>query len=126
MVLLLNVLTAMNFLQPFIYWISLCISTASFSVQINGELSGYFQSSRGLRQGCALSLYLFVIVMDVLSKLLDKAASMQKFDYHPQCKQLELTHLSFADDLMVLTDGKVRSVDGIVNFFDAFAKASGL
>ncbi|XP_048605573.1 secreted RxLR effector protein 78-like [Brassica napus] len=73
---LLNILSAMNFPQQFIHWISLCIST-SFSVQINGELYGYFQSTRGLRQGCSLSPYLFVIVMDVLSKLLDKAASVQ-------------------------------------------------
>lgn len=64
--------------------------------------------------------------MDVLSKLLDKAASIQKFGYHPRCKNLSLTHLAFADDLMVLSDGKVRSVEGIVAVFDQFAKYSGL
>lgn len=123
---LLNVLNSLNFPQQFIHWITLCISTASFSVQINGELSGYFQIIRGLRQGCSLSPYLFVIVMDVLSKLLDKAASARQFGYHPQCKSLGLTHLGFADDLMVLSDGKVRSVEGILAVFEFFAKASGL
>ncbi|KAG7563869.1 Reverse transcriptase zinc-binding domain [Arabidopsis suecica] len=121
-----NVLTALNFPQEFIHWITLCITTASFSVQVNGELAGYFQSSRGLRQGCALSPYLFVISMDVLSKMLDKAAGAQKFGYHPRCKSMGLTHLSFADDLMVLSDGKVRSLEGIVEVFDEFAKRSGL
>lgn len=90
---LLNTLSAMNFPHQFIHWISLCISTPSFSVQVNGELSGYFQSKRGLRQGCSLSPYLFVIVMDVLSKLLDKAAHAQNFGYHPRCKGLSLTHV---------------------------------
>lgn len=123
---LLNVLAALNFPQQFIHWISLCISTASFSVQINGELSGYFQSTRGLRQGCALSPYLFVIVMDVLSKLLDKAASARQFGYHPRCKNMGLTHLASADDFMVLSDGRVDSVEGIVAVFDDFAKASRL
>ena len=122
----LNVLRAMNFPQQFIHWIALCITTPSFSVQVNGELTGYFQSSRGLRQGCSLSPYLFVIVMDVLSKLLDKAASVRSIGYHPRCQNLGLTHLMFADDLMMVTDGKVRSMEGIVEVFEKFAKISGL
>ncbi|KAG7579308.1 Reverse transcriptase domain [Arabidopsis thaliana x Arabidopsis arenosa] len=121
-----NVLAAMDFPPEFVHWIMLCITTASFSVQVNGELAGFFQSSRGLRQGCSLSPYLFVICMDVLSRMLDKAAAARQFGYHPKCKTLGLTHLSFADDIMVLSDGKVRSIEGIVTVFDEFAKKSGL
>ncbi|KAL1197767.1 putative ribonuclease H protein [Cardamine amara subsp. amara] len=116
----------MNFPMEFIHWITLCITTASFSVQVNGELAGYFKSERGLRQGCSLSPYLFVISMDVLSKMLDKAAGVREFGYHPRCKNIGLTHLSFADDIMVLTDGKVRSMEGIVHVFDVFSQRSGL
>ena len=121
-----KVLEAMEFPTHFIHWIMLCVTTASFSVQVNGELAGYFNSARGLRQGCSLSPYLFVVSMDVLSKLLDTAAGMRKFGYHPRCKKSGLTHLSFADDLMVLSDGKVRSIEGIVEVFDVFARCSGL
>ncbi|XP_010423438.1 PREDICTED: uncharacterized protein LOC104708540 [Camelina sativa] len=99
---------------------------ASFSVQVNGELAGYFRSARGLRQGCSLLPYLFVICMDVLSKMLDKATASQDIGYHPRCKNLRLTHLCFADNLMILSDGKVRSVDGIVQVLNIFAKRSGL
>lgn len=74
-VFLLSVLAALNFPEKFIVWIKKCIELASFSVQVNGELAGYFNSKRGLRQGCSLSRYLFVICMQVLSKLLDKAAA---------------------------------------------------
>ena len=121
-----NVLLTLDFPQEFVHWIMLCVTTASFSVQVNGELAGFFNSSRGLRQGCSLSPYLFVIVMDVLSKQLDRAAGLQQFGYHPKCKKLGLTHISFADDIMVLSDGKVRSLEGIVSVFDSFAKQSGL
>ncbi|KAG7536840.1 Ferric reductase NAD binding domain [Arabidopsis suecica] len=69
---------------------------------------------------------LFVICMDVLSKMLDLAAEEKNFGYHPRCKNLGLTHLSFADDLMVLSDGRVRSVEGIIEVFKEFAKCSGL
>lgn len=121
-----KVLSGLNFPPTFIHWIMLCVTTASFSVHVNGELVGYFRSSRGLRQGCSLSPYLFVISMDILSKMLDKAADARQFGYHPRCKNLGLTHLSFADDIMVLSDGKVRSVEGIVSVFDEFARCSGL
>lgn len=73
----------MQFPPEFIHWITLCVMTASFLVQVNGELAGYFSIKRGLRQGCALSPYLFVISMNVLSKLSDKVAMERRVGYHP-------------------------------------------
>lgn len=84
---LLNILSALNFPEKFVHWIRLCISTASFSVQVSGELAGYFGSQRGLRQGCSLSPYLFVICMNILSKLIDKTAISRNFGYHPKSLQ---------------------------------------
>lgn len=77
MVIIIKTLEALDFPTTFIKWIQLCITTASFSVQVNGELVGFFDSKRGLRQGCALSPYLFVICMNLLSHLIDKAAVNQ-------------------------------------------------
>lgn len=66
-------LRALGFPLRFIHWIKLCITSPSFSVQVNGDLAGYFQSSRGLRQGCPISPYLFVLCMNVLSRKMDSA-----------------------------------------------------
>ena len=41
----------------------------------------------------------------LLSKLLDSAATHGVFSYHPKCKKIQLTHLSFADDLLILLKG---------------------
>ncbi|WZZ59978.1 hypothetical protein YC2023_060085 [Brassica napus] len=123
---LMNTLKAMEFPGKFIHWISLCVTTASFSVQVNGVLAGYFQSRRGLRHGCSLSPYLFVICMNVLSKMLDEAALKGLIGYHPKCKNIEITHLCFADDLMVFAEGNKRSVEGVLKVFEEFDKMSGL
>lgn len=58
--------------------------------------------------------------------MLDRAAVQKKFGYHPYCQDLQLTHLSFADDLLIFSDGRKRSVDGILDIFKSFAEASGL
>lgn len=121
------VLAALNFPEKFIVWIKKCKELASFSIQVNGgELTGYFNSKRDMRQLCSLSPYLFVICMQVLSKLLDKAAAEKRNGYHPYRKELSLTHICFADDVLVFSYGKKRSIEGTMVMFQEFEKMSGV
>ena len=52
-------------------WIEWCILTARFSILVNGTLEGFFNSSRGIRQGDLLSPLLFVLVMEALSRMVN-------------------------------------------------------
>lgn len=77
----------------------MCISTASFSVVVNGELEGFFPSTRGIRQGFSLSPYIFVIVQNVLSRLLNTAVYAGNIGRHARCDHVLVSHLGFADDI---------------------------
>ena len=56
-------------------WIEFCISTVKFSVLINGSPAGFFHSSRGICQGDLLTPLLFVIFMEGLSRMINRAVS---------------------------------------------------
>lgn len=112
--------------ESLIRWIEACVCSAIFSLGFNGSSYGYFRGSRGLRQGDPLSPYLFVLAMNCLSNSLNKAAKEGKFNYHSKCKRTELTHLSFADDLLIFSDGSPRSVNNILEVLRDFEARSGL
>ncbi|XP_038992288.1 uncharacterized protein LOC120115741 [Hibiscus syriacus] len=64
--------------------------------------------------------------MNVLSSLLDVASRINVFRFHPKCKKIPLTHLCFADDLLLFYHGSLDSVVGVVSFLDKFYEISGL
>ena len=123
---ILAILKAINFPDKFISWISQCITTPQFSVSVNGVTSGYFQSSCGLRQGDPISPYLFVLAMEVFSRLMSSSFAAGFIKHHPKTKDLDISHLMFADDVMVFFDGSFSSLCGIAEALDTFASWSGL
>lgn len=64
--------------------------------------------------------------MNVLSHKLDIGVLEKKFTFHPRCQSISLTHLCFADDLMVFVEGSKKSIEGALSVFEGFAKWSGL
>lgn len=119
-------LRALAIPQSYIRLIQECLSTASFSVSVNGESSGFFQSTNGIRQGYLLSPYLFVLAMECLSCLLLSCYESGVIGYHPRTEYLKISHLMFADDVMVFFDGTCNNLHGIAECLDDFTSWSGL
>ena len=87
-------------------WIMYCISTVKFSILLNGSPSNFFGSSRGIQQGDPLSPFLFDIVIEALSCMLDVAASTGQFSGFSAGSMantsLMVSHHLFANDTYIL------------------------
>jgi hypothetical protein len=82
---------------------------------------------RDFRQGDPLSPYLFVLSMEVLSSILAECVVKKEgFGYHHHCSKVGLTHLCFADDLLIFSEASVRFVSAIQKVLSEFESLSGL
>lgn len=86
----------------------------------------FFSSKRGVRQGDHMPPYVFVLGVEYLTRLLKNKHYHPQFKFHPKCKSLKLTHVAFADDMMVICHADRHSPLLLKAGFDKFAEASGL
>ena len=112
-----------------IKWVDLmmeCITTVTYSILINGELSHIIHPSRGLRQGDHLSPYLFLLCTEGLHGLLAKAAASGEIRGISICRGgPRLTHLFFADDNLLFCRASVQECMHIQDLLSTYEDASG-
>ncbi|KAL2237527.1 UNVERIFIED_CONTAM: Retrovirus-related Pol polyprotein from type-1 retrotransposable element R2 [Sesamum indicum] len=99
----------------FLLAIEECVTTAAFSIGLNGNPHGFFAGARGLRQGDPLSPYLFVLVMEDL-----------QFSYLWKCELAKAFQMGFADDLLLFCRADLNSLGTLKRGLDRFAEWSGL
>ena len=105
---LMKVMQKMGFGLKWMGWMWRCISTAKFSILVNGVSASFFSSTKGLRQGDPLSPYLFVMGMEVLSVLIRRAVDggfLSGCRIWGRRTEMNISHLLFADDTVVFCVG---------------------
>jgi hypothetical protein len=125
---LLYLLRRCGFGEKWCSWIEHCISSARFSVLVNGVPSGFFGSSRGVRQGDPLSPFLFVLVMEAFSRMLgaftDRGLISGFSVGTREPDRVTVSHLLFADDTLVFCGAnasQIRHLGALLVCFEAVA-----
>jgi hypothetical protein len=120
------ILHSAGFGDLFINWIMSCVSSSNFAVLINGEASSFFKSERGLRQGCPLSPYLFILIMEGLSLLLSKNFTEHHISGIKVSKFIKMVHLLFVDDVLLMSKADLSEWLVIQEVLQLFCSVSGL
>lgn len=100
-----SVLEELGFPAVFISWIMGCITSVSYSLLINGHPTTPFAAKKGLRQGDPMSPFLFALGMEYFTRCLKTMVINPQFNFHPRCEKLVISHLMFADDLLMFARG---------------------
>ena len=103
-----------------------CITTASYSVLINGQPHGHITSTRGLRQGDSLSPYFFLMCIEGLYGLISKAAHNGDIQGVSLCRNgPRITHLLFVDDGLLFCRAKKEECQSLLEVLAKYERASG-
>lgn len=105
-----------------------CITTSSLSFLVNGAPYGLLKPSRGIRQGDPLSLFLFVIYIEIISRFLAEQENLGI----PKGVKISRTspavsHLLYVDDLIIYcgsTDEDALCIKNIIEKYSLWSSQS--
>ena len=124
---LLDMMVVMGFGKQWIGWIRECISTVKMSILVNGSPTAEFQTFRGLRQGDPISPFLYLIVTEGLSRMLDLARHRGSFKpVEVGSDKVAVSLLQFADDSIIVGDWSLENLRMVKCVLRCFELASGL
>jgi hypothetical protein len=98
------------------------LATSKMAVLVNGCPGPWFPCRRGLRQGDPLSPYLFLLVADVLQRMIQAEHAI----LHPLTSGAPCLVLQYTDDTLIVTKADAGSVARLKLVLDTFTEATGL
>ncbi|XP_021995409.1 uncharacterized mitochondrial protein AtMg01250-like [Helianthus annuus] len=117
----------MGFGAKWCSWLWGILSSARASVLVNGSPTFEFNCSKGMRQGDPISPFLFVVVMEALSCIFDKAVEVGVFSGIKLPNDgPSLSHLFFADDALIVGEWGEMNALNVVRILRCFHACSGL
>jgi exonuclease III len=123
---LFRAMSEFGFPAEFIEWTKLLFLGATASVKINGSPSPAFAIERGVRQGCPLAPYLFLIVAEVLNAMVKRGMEIGEVKGIKLPGGREQVTAQYADDTSFTLTGEEAPVKSLIHILNTFCLASGL
>ena len=115
-----------NFGPVFIGYIQTLINDTQTCVKNGGWLSSFFDTKRGVRQGCIISPLLFIMVVEILAIKIRADNQIESIlDHTPNFQLVKLKCLLYADDISLYLKNP-RSVLRSLFLIDKFHFLTGL
>ncbi|KAJ9695822.1 hypothetical protein PVL29_011012 [Vitis rotundifolia] len=122
-----HVLERKGFSPKWRSWIRGCFSSSNFAILVNGNAKGWVKASRGLRQGDPLSLFLFTLVADVLSRLLFRAEEIGLTEgFFVGRDRTRVSLLQFVDDTGFFSKASLEHLQNLKIILLVFGQVLGL
>jgi hypothetical protein len=119
-------LEKLGFDPRWINWIMACVRSVSYKVRLNGKLMQSFKPTRGLRQGDPLSPYLFLLVGEGLSKLIQHEIENHGLQELKICRTSPgISHLLFVNDSLLFFKAEHQQALMIKKVLSNYEKATG-
>ena len=110
-----------NFGEGFIRWIETIYSNIESTVINNGNTCGFFKLERGIRQGCPVSPYLFIIAVELFANMIRRDNNIKGIPVG----NVEIKISQLADDTTVFLSN-IESVERVLKLAGEFHQLSGL
>ena len=110
-----------NFGPEFTRWVEIIYSNIESTVINHGNTGGFFKLQRGIRQGCPLSPYLFIVAVEILANGIRKNIDVKGITVGST--NIKISQL--ADDTTVFLSD-LESVSNVLKMLEQFYFISGL
>jgi hypothetical protein len=106
--------------------IKACIGESWIAPLVNGRPTNYFKATRGIRQGCPLSPFLYILMADSLSRKLTAEKLIGTIPGIRAMRGTEpINHALFIDDSLLLGGASLKIARDFNEVIQSFCRVSG-